>query len=174
MQQRPLPATRDTQQPTFLRHFRKFLRFSSLTDATPLVLNAQPRDPLDFPAPSLPHPIHSPSSQIMPQELSYTDRHKNSRRTPASPTNIAPSAAPVSFRTRLSTWWPIRATHSAPPIVDVPLAQGLSRNATAGAPKKDDDLVPDEYFDSSNPDSQQPSAATPVDSGEHGRLCFCL
>jgi hypothetical protein len=47
MQQRPLPATRDTQQPTFLRHFRKFLPFSSLTDAAPLVLNAQPRDPLD-------------------------------------------------------------------------------------------------------------------------------
>jgi hypothetical protein len=115
-----------------------------------------------------------------------------SRRTPASPTNIAPSAAPVSFRTRLSTWWPIHATHSAPPIVDVPLAQGLSvcsdvfshyygvsylnlqRKATAGAPKKDDDLVPDEYFDSSNPDSQQPTAAAPVDSGEHGRLCSCL
>jgi hypothetical protein len=50
----------------------------------------------------------------------------------------------------------------------------LQRNAAAGAPKKYDDLVPDEYFDSSNPDSQQPSGATRIDSGEHGRLCFCL
>jgi hypothetical protein len=115
-----------------------------------------------------------------------------SLRTPASPTNIAPSATPVSFRTRLPTWWPVHATPSTPTIAGVPLAQGLSvcsvgfshyyggsylnlqRNATAGAPKKDDDLVPDEYFDSSNPDSQQPGVATPIDSGEHDRLCFCL
>ncbi|KAJ8591231.1 WD40 repeat-like protein [Rhizopogon salebrosus TDB-379] len=174
-QQRPLPTTRDPQQYLFIRHLRKFLRSSSFTDAAPLVLDEQPRDPLDFPAPSLLHPIYSPSSQVTtPQGLSYTDRHKSSRRTPASPTNIASSATPVSFRTRLSTWWPVHATHSAPSIVDVPLAQGLSRNATAGAPKQDDDLVPDEYFDSSTPDSQQPSAATLVDSGEHGRLCFCL
>ncbi|KAJ8588422.1 hypothetical protein M405DRAFT_862951 [Rhizopogon salebrosus TDB-379] len=44
---------------------------------------------------------------------SYTDCPKNSRRTPASSTNIAPSATPVSFRTRLSTWWPVHAAHSA-------------------------------------------------------------
>ncbi|KAJ8596140.1 hypothetical protein M405DRAFT_805847 [Rhizopogon salebrosus TDB-379] len=173
-QQRPLPTTRDPQQHAFLRHLPKFLRFSSLTDAAPLVLNEQPRDPLDFPAPSLLHPIHSPSSQATPQGRAYTDRPKNSRRTPASPTNIAPSPTPVSLRTRLSTWWPVHATHPAPPNVDVPLAQGLSRNAAAGAPKKSDDLVPDECFDSSNPDSQQPSGATRIDSGEHGQLCFCL
>jgi hypothetical protein len=50
----------------------------------------------------------------------------------------------------------------------------LQRNAAAGAPKTYDDLVPDEYFDSSNPDSQQHSTSTQIDSGEHGRLCFCL
>ncbi|KAJ8579934.1 hypothetical protein M405DRAFT_94946 [Rhizopogon salebrosus TDB-379] len=147
-------------------------------DAAPLVLNEQPRDPLDVPAPSLLHPVHSPSSQASPQGRSYTDRPKNSRRTPASPTDISPSATPISFRTRLSTWWPIHAIHPAPPIVDVPLAPGLSRIAVAGAPINDDDLVPAEYFDipSSDPDSQKPNTATPINSGEHGsgRLCFCV
>ncbi|KAJ8591232.1 WD40 repeat-like protein [Rhizopogon salebrosus TDB-379] len=176
-QQRPLPTTRDPQQYAFLRHLRKFLRFSSLTDAAPLVLNEQPHDPLDCPAPSLLQSIQSPSSQATPHGHSYSDRRKNSRRAPASATNIAPSETPISFRTRLSTWWPVHGTHSVPPIVDVPLAQGLSRVAVAGAPKNDDVLVPAEYFDipSSNPDSQQPNAAKPVNSGKHGgfRLCCC-
>ncbi|KAJ8596132.1 hypothetical protein M405DRAFT_218279 [Rhizopogon salebrosus TDB-379] len=63
-----------------------------------------------FLAPSFLHPIHSPSSQATPQGFFYTDRHKNSRRTPASHTNIPPSATPFSFRTRLLTWWPVHAT----------------------------------------------------------------
>ncbi|KAJ8596143.1 WD40 repeat-like protein [Rhizopogon salebrosus TDB-379] len=69
-------------------------------------------------------------------------------------------------------------TRSAPTIVDVPLAHGLSRVAIAGAPKNGEDLVLAEYFDipSSNPDSRQPNAAMPINSGEHGssRLCFCV
>ncbi|KAJ8582856.1 WD40 repeat-like protein [Rhizopogon salebrosus TDB-379] len=173
-QQRPLPTTRDPPQHAFICHLRKFLRFSFLTDAAPPVLNGQSRDPLDFPAPSPLHPTHSPS-QAASQGRSYTDRHKNSRRTPASPTNMSPSTTPISFRTRLSTWWPV---HPVLPNVNVPLAQGLSRVAVAGAPKNDDDLVPAEYFDipSLNPDSQQPNTATPTNSGEHGnsRLCFCV
>ncbi|KAG2753554.1 hypothetical protein P692DRAFT_201784997 [Suillus brevipes Sb2] len=51
------------------------------------------------------------------------------------------------------------------------------RNAAAGAPKKDEDIVPDEYFDppSPNPDSQQAAVAVPA-TGEHGgeRSCFCF
>jgi hypothetical protein len=54
----------------------------------------------------------------------------------------------------------------------------LQRVAVAGAPKNDDDLVPAEYFDipSSNPHSQQPNAAMPINSGKHGRgwSCFCV
>ncbi|OAX35214.1 hypothetical protein K503DRAFT_802991 [Rhizopogon vinicolor AM-OR11-026] len=38
---------RDPQQHVLLRHLRKFLRSSSLTEAVPPVLNEQPRDPLD-------------------------------------------------------------------------------------------------------------------------------
>jgi hypothetical protein len=51
------------------------------------------------------------------------------------------------------------------------------RNAAAGAPKKDEDIVPDEYFDppSPNPDSQQAAVAVPA-TGEHGGewSCFCI
>jgi hypothetical protein len=57
----------------------------------------------------------------------------------------------------------------------------LQRNATAGAPKQqDEDLLPDEYFDdeppSQNPNSQQSTAAAPTNSGDHGsdRFCFCF
>ncbi|OAX33623.1 WD40 repeat-like protein [Rhizopogon vinicolor AM-OR11-026] len=56
----PLP-TRDPQQHIFLRHLRKFLRSSSPTEVVPPVLNEHLRDPLDIPATSRLHPIHSPS-----------------------------------------------------------------------------------------------------------------
>ncbi|KAJ8591227.1 hypothetical protein M405DRAFT_814635 [Rhizopogon salebrosus TDB-379] len=176
-QQRPLPTTRDPPQHAFLRHLRHFLRFSSLTDAGHPVLNEQPRDPLDFPAPSLLHPIHSSSSQATPQGGSHTNRHKNSRRLPASPNNLAPSTTLISFIRRLSTW-SVHGTHAPPPVIDVPLAPGRLRVAVAVAPTDDDDLVPAEYFDipSTNPNSQQSNTAMPMNSGEHGssRLCFCL
>ncbi|KIK42623.1 hypothetical protein CY34DRAFT_804684 [Suillus luteus UH-Slu-Lm8-n1] len=52
------------------------------------------------------------------------------------------------------------------------------RNAAAGAPKKDEDIVPDEYLDppSPNPNSQQQTTAVQSASGEHGgdRSCFCF
>jgi len=57
---------------------------------------------------------------------------------------------------------------------------GLQRNAAAGAPKEDDDLVPDEYFGDDppllNPNLQQPTASIPINTEEHGsrRLCFCF
>jgi hypothetical protein len=58
----------------------------------------------------------------------------------------------------------------------------FQRNATAGAPKGNGGYRRDEDFDSrptsptQNCDSQQPSAVTQTNSGEHGggRLCFCL
>ncbi|KAG2156284.1 hypothetical protein DEU56DRAFT_750833 [Suillus clintonianus] len=62
--------------------------------------------------------------------------------------------------------------HALPPIVDVPLAQGKERNASADAPAKnsgewiaDEDYVPSRP-PSTNPDSQPP--AVQVNTGEHG------
>ncbi|KAJ8584877.1 YVTN repeat-like/Quino protein amine dehydrogenase [Rhizopogon salebrosus TDB-379] len=169
------PSPEGPQQHSFMRKFRQF---SPLTDSGPPVLNEQPRDPLDFHAPSLPHSIHSPS-QTTPQGNSRTNHHKKSRDTLALFTDIVSSATmPISFITHLLTGRPVYAVHPAPPIVDVPCAPGLLRVATTGAPTDDNELVPAEYFDipSTSPDSQQPTVATPINSGEHGggRLCFCL
>jgi hypothetical protein len=54
----------------------------------------------------------------------------------------------------------------------------LQRNAAAGAPGKDEGIVPDEYFDPPSPNShsQQPPAAVQPVTGEHGgdRSCFCF
>ncbi|OAX39076.1 hypothetical protein K503DRAFT_112036, partial [Rhizopogon vinicolor AM-OR11-026] len=131
------------------------------------------RDPLDIPATSRLHPIHSPS-EVTTQGHSRVGPREN--RTPAPP---AISSAP--FTTRLANWWPVHAGHTAPPIVDVPLAQGTQRYATAGGPKQqDEDLVQDEYLDddppSQNLKSQQSTAAAPTNAGEHGsdRSCFCF
>ncbi|KAJ8585756.1 WD40 repeat-like protein [Rhizopogon salebrosus TDB-379] len=129
----------------------------------------QPRDPLDVPIPS-------PSAQATSQGPSRMDSPENSRHTPA-PNTFA--TAPITFRTRLSAWWFVRAGHAALPVLDVPLAQGKQRHATAGAPKNDDDLVPAEYSDdpsSVDPNVQHASTAMQLNTGEHGSrpLCCCL
>ncbi|KAG2351718.1 hypothetical protein BDR07DRAFT_1467142, partial [Suillus spraguei] len=55
-----------------------------------------------------------------------------------------------------------RSSHRlTPPVVNVPFAQGKERNAAAGAPGKDPDIVPDdEDIDTTHPDpntqQQQP------------------
>ncbi|KAJ8580478.1 YVTN repeat-like/Quino protein amine dehydrogenase [Rhizopogon salebrosus TDB-379] len=72
-----------------------------------------------------------------------------------------------------------RLDHAVPSIVDVPLAQGRERNAVAGAPKDDEDLVPAEYTDdppAANTNPRQPTAAMRNNTGQHGssRLCFCF
>ncbi|KIK31504.1 hypothetical protein CY34DRAFT_19856 [Suillus luteus UH-Slu-Lm8-n1] len=100
---------------------------------------------------------------------------ENSRSLPATPSSPSPFTASVR---NVSSLWPVRRSHTPPHIVDVPLAQAKERNATAGAPKKDEDIVPDEYLDppSPNPDSQQPAAAVQTSTREHGgdRSCFCF
>ncbi|OAX34365.1 hypothetical protein K503DRAFT_785829 [Rhizopogon vinicolor AM-OR11-026] len=93
--------------------------------------------------------------------------------------------APITFKTRLSNWWPAHAGHAAPPIVDVPLAQGkqvcpanLARcheglifffagHGGGGAPKQRDGEL--------NPNSPQSTAAAPTNAGDHGSdwFCFC-
>ncbi|KAG1764146.1 hypothetical protein EDD22DRAFT_969086 [Suillus occidentalis] len=172
MVQRP-PPTVDQQQPIFGR-LTKLLRFSH---ANP-VHHDQPRDPLVFSATSpLPHPL---SGYTSPQGRSHVNSGENSR-SPATPptTSAVPHTPSIILVAR--SWRTLRS----PASIDIPLAQAKEacsahflRNAAAGAPKKDEDIVPNEYLDHSspNPDSQQPATASQPVSGEHGggRSCFCF
>ncbi|KAG2351001.1 YVTN repeat-like/Quino protein amine dehydrogenase [Suillus weaverae] len=161
----PRPST--TSDPhAFLPFLRKLLSSSSRMDA---VRTDEPRNPLDvcFPATSpLPRPL------IKPDE--------NSRPTPAPPTSqsSASNASPTleSSLRRLSTWWPFQTDHASPAIVDVPLAPGKLRYATAGAPGDDDDLIRDEDYVSPPPSPNPGSRPGIVNSGQHGsgRFCFCF
>ncbi|KAG2739949.1 hypothetical protein P692DRAFT_20840906 [Suillus brevipes Sb2] len=169
----PRPVlTVEPQQPMLLR-LSNFLHFSPSTNAVRPGRNVQPRDPLDFSATSpLPHPL---SGHTSTQGRSVMNPGENSRQpatTPSSPSPFTPRIRNVS------SLWPVRGSHTQPHIVDVPLAQAKERNAAAGAPKKDEDIVPDEYLDppSPIPDSQQPAAAVQTSTGEHGgdRSCFCF
>ncbi|KAG2342513.1 WD40 repeat-like protein [Suillus weaverae] len=174
MVQRP-PPTIDLQQPIFVR-LSKFLRFSPRTNAVRPGRNDEHHDPLDFSATlPLPRPL---SGRTSTQGRSHMNSGENSR--PLLTTRL-PANPPTTFTARihhLSSRWPVRGGLSQTPIVDVPLAQAKERNAAAGAPKKDKDIVPIEYIDppSPNPDSQQPATAVQPGTGEHGgdRSCFCF
>ncbi|KAG2754808.1 hypothetical protein P692DRAFT_201801423 [Suillus brevipes Sb2] len=103
---------------------------------------------------------------------------ENSRSLPTTRLSATP---PTKFAARIphpSSWWPVRGGHAQPRIADVPLAQAKERNAAAGAPKKDEDIVPDEYLDppSPNPNSQQQPTAVQPATGEHGgdRIIQCV
>ncbi|KAG2349241.1 WD40 repeat-like protein [Suillus weaverae] len=171
----PIPKPPPTIHPEqrLIRYLRKLL--SSRT-------NAGPRDPLDFPATSPLPPNRSPSAQVITQRRSDTDSRENSRSTSAPLITQLP--ATTTFKVRLhhlSTWRPVRAGHASPPIVIVPHAQAKERNAAAGAPRRNEDLIPDEDHvpsrpPSPNPDSQQPPAAAQITTEEHGsgRLCGCF
>ncbi|KAG0703878.1 kinase-like domain-containing protein [Suillus ampliporus] len=58
----------------------------------------------------------------------------NYRPTPALPTVLSSPTSPKARPHRLFTWWPVRAGHAPPPIVDVALARGQLRRAAPGAP----------------------------------------
>ncbi|KAG2120394.1 hypothetical protein DEU56DRAFT_928429 [Suillus clintonianus] len=165
------PPTIDPHPSISLR-LRRLFRIASHTNAVPPTRNDQLCGPLDFPATSpLPRPL---LGRTTTQRRSNMNSGENSR----SLSITQPSATSNTRPYNLPTWWPLRVSHAQPPIVDVPLAQGKERNASADAPKKDDDIVPDEYFDppSPNPDSQQPGAAAQTNTGGHGgdRCCFCF
>ncbi|KAG1764150.1 hypothetical protein EDD22DRAFT_884737, partial [Suillus occidentalis] len=155
------PPTIDPQQPIFGR-FTKLFRFSH----TNPVHHDQPCDPLDFSATA---PLSRPLSG---HTSTHMNSGENSRLSATKPTKFAPRIP------HLSSWWPVRGGHAQPRIADVPLAQAKERNAAAGAPKKDEDIVPDEYLDppSPNPNSQQQTTAVEPATGEHGgdRSCFCF
>ncbi|KAJ8581607.1 hypothetical protein M405DRAFT_611465 [Rhizopogon salebrosus TDB-379] len=92
--------------------------------------------------------------------------------TPAAPSTVR------SSQRHLSNWWPIRASHALPPIVDVPLAHGKERNAAAGARKGSGGYRRDEDIDTlpppPNSDPQRTSALVRIDTGKHGSSCLCF
>ncbi|KAG2342019.1 WD40 repeat-like protein [Suillus weaverae] len=110
---RPLTVTTDLPQPVFLGFLRKFLH-SSRTDAVPPIRTNEPRNLLDFPATApLPRPLVNP--------------HENFRITPAPPTTQSTTSTSTTFKSHLSTWWPIQTGNASPAIVNVPLAQAKER-----------------------------------------------
>ncbi|KAG2110799.1 WD40-repeat-containing domain protein [Suillus clintonianus] len=161
MVQRPPPII-NPQQPILLR-LRKLLPFSSHTAAIPPVRNhIEPRGPLDLSATlPLPHSLSGPTATQGRSDI-------NSSENPRPLSTIRSSAAtPTTFSTRLhniSTWWPVRAGHALPPIVDVPLAPGQLRNAAAGAPGPDNEYIREEDY-----------VPPELNTGTHGsdRYCFC-
>ncbi|KAG2157266.1 hypothetical protein DEU56DRAFT_896934 [Suillus clintonianus] len=141
------PPTRNTFSPHFLR---KLLPSSSRTDAVRPIRTNGLRNPLDSPATApLPRP--------------HINLHEDPR----------PPSVPPTTR----SWWPIRTGRASPAIVEVPLAQGKERNASADAPVKDDEWIRDEDCvspPSPNPDSQRPSTVGQINTGEHGSVSLKL
>ncbi|OAX35637.1 hypothetical protein K503DRAFT_356496 [Rhizopogon vinicolor AM-OR11-026] len=74
--------------------------------------------------------------------------------------------------TRIVKIFPKRVSRTGGPFIEGTQhrlsSMFLMHKANSGCSKKDDDLVPDEYFDPPSPnlDSQQPTAAAPVSTGE--------
>ncbi|KAG2740513.1 YVTN repeat-like/Quino protein amine dehydrogenase [Suillus brevipes Sb2] len=140
----------------FLHSLRKLFPFSR-TGAAHTDLD-EPSNPFDFPA-TLPLPrSHIP-------------------RTPAPPTTESSVINTSStLPSRLYRLWPLQTNHASPTIVDVPLAPGKLRIATAGAPSDDDDLIRDEDYVSPPPSPNPASRPGIVNTGQHGsgRFCFCF
>ncbi|KAG2115957.1 uncharacterized protein F5147DRAFT_834066, partial [Suillus discolor] len=96
---------------------------------------------------------------------------------PAPPT----TSPPVAVKTQLRHLFSRSPHHATPPVVDVPFTKAKERNIAAGAPGPDPDIVPDEYFDTAEPDpdtqqqQHQEAAAVHIDPGEHGggKSCVC-
>jgi tetratricopeptide (TPR) repeat protein len=98
---------------------------------------------------------------------------------PAPPTTRPSPAAPATFKTQLRHLFTRQSDHATPPVVDVAFAQAKERNAAAGAPQPDNDLILDEYSDDyqQDPDTQHhQSTVAQLDTGEHGggKSCFCF
>ncbi|KAG2754874.1 YVTN repeat-like/Quino protein amine dehydrogenase [Suillus brevipes Sb2] len=147
----PIPQPLPTSDPdTFPRFLRKLLPFSSR--------NLLDVFPLQFPATS---PL--PRSHI-------------SQPTPAPPTESSTITTSPKLASRLHRLWPLQTNHASPTIVDVPLAPGKLRIATAGAPGDDEDLIRDEDYVSPPPSPNPGSRPGIVNTGQHGsgRCCFCF
>ncbi|KAG2349238.1 hypothetical protein BDR05DRAFT_956639, partial [Suillus weaverae] len=120
----------------------------------------------------LPRPI---SVQARPQGCLV-----QSRSAPPLHTTRSSAIAPITLEAHLhslSSLGPVGARHAPSPIVNVPLAQGKERNAAAGAPRKNEDLIPDEdYVPSCHPSLTASTRCSADRLREHGsgRLCGCF
>ncbi|KAG2741279.1 hypothetical protein P692DRAFT_20840209, partial [Suillus brevipes Sb2] len=102
---------------------------------------------------------------------------------PVPPTAPPPVTTTTTFKTHLRHLFTRSPHHATPPVVDVPFAQGKERNAAAGAPGKDPNIISDEEYENLNTDTQQDPNTQPqqqvvavhVDPGEHGggKSCIC-
>ncbi|KAG2345926.1 hypothetical protein BDR05DRAFT_988531 [Suillus weaverae] len=94
--------------------------------------------------------------------------------THAPPTTTPPAAVPTTITAWPGNLFTRPPHHATPPVVDVPFAQGKERNAAAGAPGKNSDIVPyeDQDLDTTQPDTnmqqQQQAVAVHIDPDEHG------
>ncbi|KAG1771223.1 hypothetical protein EDD22DRAFT_948013 [Suillus occidentalis] len=93
--------------------------------------------------------------------------------SPASPTTPPPVTVATSFKTHLRHIFTRPPQHATPPVVDVPFAQGLQRNAAGGPKDIDDDLIRDEDYNGPpmpdpNEQQQQKVAIVQTDTEEHG------
>ncbi|KAG2345924.1 WD40 repeat-like protein [Suillus weaverae] len=98
--------------------------------------------------------------------------------THAPPTTTPPATVPTTITAWLGNLFTRPHHHAAPPIVDVPFAQGKERNAIDGPKDVDDGLIRDEDYHgppTPDPNLQQQAVAVQVDPGEHGggRSCCC-
>ncbi|KAG1851014.1 hypothetical protein C8R48DRAFT_676619 [Suillus tomentosus] len=106
---------------------------------------------------------------------------------PAPPTTSPPVAVTTTIKTHLRHLFSRSPHHATPPVVDVPFTKAKERHVAAGAPGPDPDIVPDEYFDTTEPDpdtqqqrqqqqqEHQQAVAVHIDPGEHGggKSCVC-
>ncbi|KAG1836928.1 hypothetical protein C8R48DRAFT_766335 [Suillus tomentosus] len=72
--------------------------------------------------------------------------------TPAPPTTSPPVAVTTTIKTHLRHLFSRSPHHVTPPVVDVSFGKAKERNIAANAPGPDPDIVPDEYFDTIEPD----------------------
>ncbi|KIK37516.1 hypothetical protein CY34DRAFT_810271 [Suillus luteus UH-Slu-Lm8-n1] len=139
------------------------------------------------------HGVHQFSQNTRPRPQQRHRRLKRLRialtRSPRSdpppvpPTTTPPITTSNALKTRLRNIFARPPHHATPPVVDVPFAQGKERNAAAGAPGKDPNIISDEEYEYLNTNTQQDPNTQPqqqvvavhVDPGEHGggKSCIC-
>jgi hypothetical protein len=137
------------------------------------------------------HGMHQYSQNSRPRPQQQSGRLKKFKlammRTPRSapppvpPTTPPPVATTTTLKTQLRHIFTRPPHHAMPPVVDVSFAQGKERNAAAGAPGKDPNIVPyeDQDLNTTQLDpttqQQQQAIAVHIDPGEHGggRSCCC-
>ncbi|KAG2747727.1 hypothetical protein P692DRAFT_20835019 [Suillus brevipes Sb2] len=126
------------------------------------------------------HGMHQRHRRLKRLRLALT-RSPRSAPSPASPTTPPTVTVATSFKTHLRHIFTRPPQHATPPVVDVPFAQGLQRNAAGGPKDIDDDLIRDEDYNGPHtPDpseqQQQQSVVVQIDTGEHGggwSCCCC-